>query len=268
MSSSQKKRMFNVPYEFCRYVVKFGLFREASVYLMLKYICDGQIEITPAVLNNISHTLRVSQRTVNRALEWLRNNNWILKEYDKVYRIISFNKLYFTIRLGKSKIGAIWDDPEFRDTKAFAITACATKISHIQNRKKRASAMGIDAQTILPVWVKKVLMFSKKKDIDLERNYLSKSFFASLLEIPLTTAYDYLNYAVKSGYLIKKRHYVRSRLCVSEARLAREYATHCGGKNVVVNKDKVEVLLPNSFESGLVVRKRSVLRRLEKKFGL
>lgn len=260
--------MFNVPYEFCRYVVKYGLFREASVYLMLKYICDGRIEINTTVLNTVSHSLRISQRTVKRALEWLINSNWILNEYGKVYRIVSFNKLYFTIRLGKSKIGAIWDDPEFRDTKAFAITACATKISHIQNRKKRASAMGIDAQTSLPVWVKQVLMFSRKKELELEGNYLSKSFFATLVGIPLTTAYDYLNYAVKSGYLIKKRHYVRSRLSVQEARLAREYAADCGGKRVVVSKGRVEVLLPNSFESGLVVRRRSILSRLEKKFGL
>lgn len=238
------------------------------MYLMLKYICDGQIEVNGPVLNKVSQSLQISQRTIKRALEWLAANNWIKNEYGKVYRIISFNKLYFAIRMGKSKIGIIWDDPEFRDTKAFTVAACVTKISHVQNRRKRASALGNDAQTSLWKWVKQVLRFSKKEELDLDRSYLSKSFFATLIGIPSTTAYDYLNYTVKSGYLLKKRHYVRASLSVNEAKLAREYAADIRGQRIVICRDKVEVLLPNSFQTGLVIRHRSVLKRLEKKFGL
>ena len=189
MSSSQKKRMFTVPYEFCRYVVKFGLFREASVYLMLKYMCDGRIEINSSVLTKVSQSLKISQRTVKRVLEWLTANDWIRNAYGKTYRVISFNRLYFNVRLGKSKIGIIWDDPDFIDTKAFIITACVSKILYVKSGKKRASAKGIDAQTILPAWANQVLRFSRKKEFDLNRNYLSKSFCKHFTSLSLFRAF-------------------------------------------------------------------------------
>lgn len=63
-------------------------FRVALVYLMLKCICDGEIEINAPFLNKVSQSLQISQRTIKRALDWLAANNWVKNEYGTAYRFL------------------------------------------------------------------------------------------------------------------------------------------------------------------------------------
>jgi hypothetical protein len=133
VSLSQKKKLFNVPYEVLRYIVHKGIFGEAAVYFSLKYRCDGFIEVNGSLIKELSKELEVSQKTIKRRIAWLKSEFWITVRYGAVYRIKSFDKLYYQIRLGKSTIGILWDPPVFTETKTFCITSCACYLIRCQS---------------------------------------------------------------------------------------------------------------------------------------
>lgn len=259
-SLSQKKRLFNVPYEIVRYIVHNGIFGEAAVYFTLKYRCDGLIEITPALLKDIGKELNVNARTIKRRITWLIKQSWITKVYDKTYRVKSFDKLYHQIRLGKSTQGILWDPPNFNETKTFCIAACVSHLIRCQqmarkrvpNRKRLSGT-----QTSTPIWQLLIIEFTEPSAFNSDKGYISKSYFALKMKIPESTAYDYLAWASVSG--LKKTGNLIKVKTPSEEDFPRLL------DDSMIRKFKLDhgelfLTLPNSFTSKCIHRQRSRLK--------
>ncbi len=259
MSLSEKLQILNVPFEIARYIVKHGLFSEARLYLYLKYHTDGYGTIDKKFYSKACVDLDISPSTIRRNLIWLKNNRWIIHEYKNVYRIVSFRRIYLKISLGKSRIGILWDGPNFQETKAFLIAACVRKIVQYRRVKKRVPLKG-GTQTFLPKWISELKHIADIAKIDYSKKYLSKSFFASLIGIPLTTAHDYLSYAVSHKLLVKSSNMLKCNLTVSQVQIARKHSCNLGIHKIAIRGDRTYVLLPNSFECDLCLRTKKELK--------
>lgn len=244
-----------MPLVLCKHIVQNRLFTQARLYLYLKWITDGEIIFNHIVKENCVTQLKISKRTFERNLIWLFQNGWIVQEYKSKYRVIGFAPLCRSICEPISKTGYRWEKPKFDDCKAFLIAACLCKCISIVRARRRAAVKGA-ARFALPVFLNsKKHIIDEKFLVPNKPDYVARSYFAMFLNIPLTTAYDYMQIAVKGGFVTKETHKART---IVFNRFSKHYMEYSQGENMFLKntgRKKAELVLPNSYISNLRAKK-------------
>lgn len=259
-SLSQKRKMFNIPFEILRYIVHKGIFSEAAVYFALKYRCDGLIEVNPDLIKGLSQELAVSPKTIRRKIKWLESESWITVLYSAVYRIKSFDKLYYQTRLGKSTVGILWDPPIFTETKTFCITSCAGYLIRCQSLARRRVPLRkhfSGTQTSVPLWQLRIKDLIESGAFDPHKGYISKSYFSLKMRIPESTAYDYLTYACGTIHLKRTGHMAKMKTPSEE-----DYPGLLDDsilRKMKFDKGELFLILPNSYIADSIARQRGTL---------
>ncbi len=255
-SSAQKRGFLNVPLMLCKHIVANKIFNQAKLYLLLKWVTDGEVVFTNDVAELCMAELKICKRTFERNLKWLIKERWIIHEYGLKYRIIGFKPLCHELCEPTTKSGFLWDNPDFTMCKAFVIAACLTKCVNIIRVRRGASAKG-RARFTSPTFlndrkhiVDEAILISNKNC------YMAKSYFAKFLGIPLTTAFDYIQFAVKSGLIVKKKHTVRTTISNKQLHCYRKYCPAAFMPTVYYGKGEMAMMiLPNSYASNLYSKK-------------
>jgi hypothetical protein len=256
LSSAQRVGYMNVPFVLARYAVQQRVCSQVQLYLYLKWISDGEIILCIELQKKCCKELEISERTYSRNLSWLKKKKWLYKIYGKKIGVIGFKPLCRASIPKLSQTGYLWENPDFGKCKAFLIAVCATKCLEITKAAKRASNKG-GAQNSLPIFLEKYKeIINDEEVLDASIPFLAYDYFSVSLKIPRITAYDYMQIAIKAGFIEKTRNQVKTNMANEMIDLRHEYQT--SNKRIFLNKGKNGVamaVLPNSYTSILTSRK-------------
>lgn len=113
----------NIPIDFCRNILSEKMVNPASLYLYLLFSTNGNFSIEKLDKSAVLSSLGVKKwETITNRFEWLFANNWIYHSNKVVYlkRLVRI-----TYEMGVTTYkSAMFERPNFKNTRAFAIAAC------------------------------------------------------------------------------------------------------------------------------------------------
>jgi hypothetical protein len=120
-----KKRIhYLIPFPLAHLIFRERLFLETQIWLLLKHWTNGHLELTPEVAQKLAFVLGTSRRTIGRAIERLRQRNWVGYNPDNGLTYVrGFDNLRRMERL-PGRLGVWFNIQDIHKIEAF-ITACA-----------------------------------------------------------------------------------------------------------------------------------------------
>jgi hypothetical protein len=242
-NSTQYFDYFNVPVALLIYALKFKKTNQVKLFLYLKSISSGYVQIQKSEFLLIAEHLDICSKTLNSYLQWLIQEEWLI--VDPVahnFRLIGFRrlseKLGFTISTGALLYKN--DIPKF---KSFAVAAVITYlIERIRVRKWQTEAgliKGNPNLSGLPSYP-----------------FLPHSYLAKTLELSKTTAYDFRKLTVENEFLKCRKSYEDQNFTSENLKMLKKYYPE--NPDTLRKKGKqIYRQLPDMIESSVYLRTKS-----------
>ncbi|MBK8920707.1 MAG: hypothetical protein IPM81_04245 [Saprospirales bacterium] len=124
MKKNRIRKYYLVPFGLALRVFEERSFREFQVWLLLKHWTNGHVQLTPAIIARLAVHLNTSSRTVERAVNRLRQKNWLgYNSNNDLTHIRGFDTLRIVEKL-PGRLAVWFDIDRMPDVEAFT-TACA-----------------------------------------------------------------------------------------------------------------------------------------------
>jgi hypothetical protein len=130
-----RRKYYLVPLSLAELVFRERLYREFQVWITLKAETDGHLKITPAVVRQLANSLEISERTVSRTIENLKQRNWIGYNPKSGFSFIrGFNTLQKVEGI-PGRLGVWFDIDLKKQSRGFIAGSIISKLVREQRKK-------------------------------------------------------------------------------------------------------------------------------------
>lgn len=252
--AKNSRRYFKIPVSILEIVREQNLFAPFRLFMYFKTVStSGQMRITRHTIALAATDLGISEKTVNRHFQILKNRNWIGRLNSGSCIIRSFDKL----RVMEKTDGrtAVWFDVErhLKSFREFVVSACIGRLISKQKAK---------------LWRKKQLPGSRRGIPNERKSSLPTSFpvaseaMKKLFGISIGTAFNWKRDAHEAGFITVTK--VLAPVTIDNVpewkRVYPELA-----KRLIVRDDRYFIQHPDKVQCNLHFSRRRCLSSLDKK---
>lgn len=141
-----RRKYYLVPVSLVELVFRERLYREFQIWITLKARTNGHLKITPDVVRSLAKELKVSERTVSRSLEKLRQRNWI--GYNPKSGL-SFIRGFKAVQINEGlsgRMGVWFDIDKKKESRGFIAGGIISKLVREQRKKVWQERTGAQAK--------------------------------------------------------------------------------------------------------------------------
>jgi hypothetical protein len=234
----------NIPIELLVFALSKRKVSQLRLYLYLKSQCSGYLSWTPDLVEKIQADLGIKEpRTIDRNLQWLLKNKWIITNTKRgSIRIVSYLVLSKKLQF-RSATGAIFDTIDFHNFRPFIYAAVVTYYLQYKHRIAKQSER------------KKGRSITNCSFRDMPAEYL-----ASVLKLGKSTIIRYRQKAWDAGFIKMKHRYKPLFIPIGELDFCRIYGDEEAWQ-LVIHNNQVKIQLSNAITTYIHLRTKSSLKK-------
>jgi len=192
MALNTYKNYFLIPVSICQYVLTQKMVTTFQVYMAMKSLSSGIMNVDTGMKNKIAAQLNLTTRTIELELKKLVRLNWVGKK-NKTYYVRSFMYLQ-SITGSEIKTGVIFEKSELRTLRAFLIGAVIgylVNVNRLKIKRENKRASGYH----------KKKGYKSTEALSLSYMPVANIVIAKILNCSLSTASVYKNEAYNCNYI-------------------------------------------------------------------